>query len=45
MKGARIPAWLALGLPASGLLFNLAWLVLGFVSPRFTIWGTVIAPY
>jgi hypothetical protein len=30
---------------AGAVLFNAAWLVLGFVSPGFTIWGTEIAPY
>jgi len=37
--------WLALGAIAGPVLFTLAWLVLGFISPGFTIWGTVIAPY
>lgn len=45
MNRQRVPAWLALGLPASAVLFNVAWLVLGFISPGFTIWGTEIAPY
>ncbi len=41
-----VPAhWLALGAPAGQLLFTLAWLVLGFISPGFTIFGTVIQPY
>jgi hypothetical protein len=37
--------WLALGAVAGPILFTLAWLILGFVSPGFTIWGTEIAPY
>src|SRR5438067_12096787 len=37
--------WLALGAVAGPLLFTLAWLVLGFLSPGFTIWDTTIAPY
>ena len=35
--------WLALG--AGPVLFTLAWFVLGFLSPGFTIFGTVIEPY
>lgn len=41
----RTTRWLALGAVAGPLLFNLAWLILGFVSPGFTIWGTTITPY
>ncbi len=41
----RIARWLALSVVASQILFTLAWLVLGFVSPGFTIFGTVIEPY
>src|SRR5690349_2878291 len=37
--------WLALGAVAGPLLFTLAWLILGFLSPGFTIWDTTIAPY
>jgi hypothetical protein len=37
--------WLALGAIAGPVLFTAAWLVLGIVSPGFSIWGTVIAPY
>jgi hypothetical protein len=37
--------WLALGAVAGPLLFTLAWVGLGFVSPGYTIFGTVIAPY
>ncbi len=37
--------WLALGAVVGPLLFTLAWFVLGFVSPGFTLFGTVIAPY
>ncbi len=37
--------WLALGAIAGPVLFTVAWLVLGFVSPGFTIWGVLIAPY
>ena len=37
--------WLALGAVLGPLLFTLAWLVLGFVSPGYTIWDTRIEPY
>ncbi len=37
--------WLTLGAAAGQALFTLAWFVLGFVSPGFTIFGTVIKPY
>jgi hypothetical protein len=37
--------WLALGAVAGPALFTLAWFVLGFLSPGYTIWGTSIAPY
>lgn len=41
-KAAR---WLALGAVAGPVLFTVAWFVLGFVSPGFTIFGTLITPY
>jgi hypothetical membrane protein len=37
--------WLALGAVAGPVLFTLAWFVLGFLSPGFTNFGTVIEPY
>jgi hypothetical protein len=37
--------YLALGMVAGSILFTLAWFVLGFLSPGFTIFGTVIEPY
>jgi hypothetical protein len=37
--------WLALGAVAGPALFTLAWFVLGFLSPGYTIFGTVIEPY
>lgn len=37
--------WLALGAVAGPVLFTLAWLVLGFLSPGYTLYGTPIAPY
>lgn len=36
---------LALGAIAGPVLLTTAWLVLGFVSPGYTLWGTHIAPY
>ncbi len=39
------PRWLALCAVAGQALFTLAWFVLGFVSPGFTIFGTRIQPY
>jgi hypothetical protein len=36
---------LALGAVAGPALFTLAWLVLGFLSPGSTLFGTLIAPY
>jgi hypothetical membrane protein len=37
--------WLALGAVAGPVLFTLAWLVLGFISPGYTMWGVHVAPY
>jgi hypothetical protein len=43
---ARNPARrLALGAVAGPALFTLAWLILGFLSPGYTLFGTLIAPY
>jgi hypothetical protein len=39
------PRWLALGAGAGHILFTLSWLVLGFLSPGFTMFGIVIEPY
>jgi hypothetical membrane protein len=36
---------LALGAVAGPALFTLAWLVLGFLSPGYPLFGTLIAPY
>jgi Protein of unknown function (DUF998) len=43
--GLELARWLALGAVAGPALYTLAWLVLGFLSPGFTIFGTRIAPY
>lgn len=37
--------WLAFGAVAGPTLFSLAWFILGFVSPGFTIFNTLVAPY
>lgn len=37
--------WLALGAVAGPVLFTLAWLILGFLSPGYALFGTLIAPY
>lgn len=41
----RTARWMALGAIAGPVLFTVAWLVLGWVSPGFTIFGTRIEPY
>jgi len=41
----RASGALALGAVAGPALFTLGWLVLGFISPGYTMWGTRIAPY
>jgi hypothetical protein len=38
-------AWLALGAVIGPLVFTLAWLVLGALSPGYTVFGVYIAPY
>jgi hypothetical membrane protein len=37
--------WLALGAVADPVLFTLAWVVLGFLSPGYSLFGTLISPY
>src|SRR5579863_1322157 len=45
-KPARRPAGaVALAAVAGPVLFTLGWLVLGFISPGYTMWGTRIAHY
>lgn len=41
----RNATWLAVCAVIGPVLFTTAWVVLGFVSPGFTIWGETIAPY
>jgi hypothetical protein len=38
-------AWMALAAVVGPILFTLGWLVLGFISPGYTMWGTRVAPY
>lgn len=40
-----VTRWLALGAVVGPILFTLAWVVLGELSPGYTAWGTLIAPY
>jgi hypothetical protein len=48
-QGGRRPPerarWLALGGAAGPLIFTLGWIILGFLSPGYTLWGVRIAPY
>jgi hypothetical protein len=47
-SGQRPPEsarWLALGAVAGPVIFTLGWLILGFLSPGYTLWGIRIAPY
>ena len=41
----RIAHWLALGAVAGPILFTLAWFILGFLSPGYSLYGILIAPY
>jgi Protein of unknown function (DUF998) len=46
--GQRPPGsarWMALGAVAGPIIFTLGWLILGFLSPGYTLWGVRIAPY
>jgi len=44
--GTPEPArWLALGAVAGPVLFTFAWFILGFLSPGYTLFGNLIAPY
>jgi hypothetical membrane protein len=45
VTGSHLSRVLALGAVAGPVLFTLAWLVLSFVSPGYTVAGTHIAPY
>src|SRR4030081_3699406 len=41
----RTRSKVALGAIAGLVLLTVAWFVLGFVSPGYSLWGTRIAPY
>ena len=41
----EVTRWLTLGAVAGPVLFTLAWFVLGFLSPGFTIFDTLVTPY
>jgi hypothetical protein len=45
LRGAQLTNILAKGAIAGPIAFTLAWLVLGVVSPGYTLFGTEIAPY
>src|SRR5258708_8867844 len=45
LAAPKLARWLALGAIAGPVLFTLAWLVLGFLSPGYTAWGVRVAPY
>lgn len=45
LTSGRTSRWLAIGAIVGPVLFTLAWIILGFLSPGFTIYGTRIAPY
>jgi hypothetical protein len=43
--GRPLARWLALGAIAGPVVFTLGWLILGFLSPGYTMWGVHVAPY
>jgi len=43
--GRPIARWLAVGAIAGPILFTLGWIILGFLSPGYTMWGVHVAPY
>lgn len=40
-----ISRWFSLGAIVGPILFTLAWIILGQISPGYTAWGVYIAPY
>jgi uncharacterized protein DUF998 len=42
---SKLLRWLAPGAIIGPVLFTLAWVILGALSPGYTAWGTHIAPY
>jgi len=45
MQSQKTIRWLSSGGSLGLILFTLAWFILGFVSPGFTIYGVTISPY
>lgn len=45
MQYPKTIRWLSVGALIGPILFTLAWFILGFVSPGFTIYGVTISPY
>jgi hypothetical membrane protein len=45
LAAPEVTRWLALGAVAGPVLFTLAWVVLGFLSPGYTLFGTLISPF
>lgn len=45
LAASKTPRWLALGAVVGPILFTVAWVVLGFLSPGYTAWGIWIGPY
>ncbi|TMB41687.1 MAG: DUF998 domain-containing protein [Chloroflexi bacterium] len=43
--GQPLARRLALGAIVGPVVFTLAWLILGFLSPGYTMWGVHVAPY
>jgi hypothetical protein len=43
--GRPLARWLALGAIVGPVVFTLGWLILGFLSPGYTMWGVHVAPY
>jgi len=44
-QASPVARWLALGAISGPILFTLAWVILGALSPGYTAWGVRIAPY
>src|SRR5262249_23714804 len=44
-QAPRIARWLALGAVIGPILFTVAWIMLGAISPGYTAWGISFAPY
>ena len=42
---SKTTRWLTLGAVIGPILFTLAWIILGFISPGYPLWNLWIAPY